>query len=242
MLVPIAVAHGPEIPNEPQIDKISLVSELLNAEKQQFTTASTIKVEPLDRSSYSATTAQEIETKHVEEARKKAEAELEEQRQSRLKNISPSFASFNASDNSCYNNFCWPVNHFSYSYENNGFQTSQRPNHNGFDMLTDQGTPIVAVTDGVVRISQESYGGYGVAVVVDSVIDGQRVSMTYGHMTYGTRVVAPGDTVKAGQLLGLVGSTGRSTANHLHLEIEVGGSLVDPYPWMINHAGPINNG
>ena len=90
------------------------------------------------------------------------------------------------------------------------------------------GTPIYAAAAGVVRVSQESFGGYGVCVSIDHVIDGQQVSTLYGHMTYGTRLVASGQTVVAGQMIGRVGSTGSSTANHLHFEVHINGSVVDP--------------
>ncbi|RWZ50086.1 M23 family metallopeptidase [Labedella phragmitis] len=104
--------------------------------------------------------------------------------------------------------------------------------HNGVDMLCPGGTAIGAIADGTVRISTESYFGYGVAVVIDHVINGKTVSTLYGHMTYGTRSVQVGQKVTAGQIIGQVGSTGRSTANHLHLEVKINGSLVDPMAWL----------
>ena len=61
--------------------------------------------------------------------------------------------------------------------------------HQGVDLLTSCGTPIYAAAGGVVKVSQESFGGYGVAVTIDHVIGGQRVSTLYGHMTYGSRQV-----------------------------------------------------
>ncbi|WP_437582313.1 M23 family metallopeptidase [Paramicrobacterium sp. CJ85] len=109
---------------------------------------------------------------------------------------------------------------------------SRGGSHEGVDILIAGGTPIGSVADGVVVVSQESYGGYGVAVVVEHTIDGQKVRTTYGHMTYGTRRVSVGQHVTAGQVLGLVGSTGRSTANHLHLEVRINGGLVDPLGWL----------
>lgn len=104
--------------------------------------------------------------------------------------------------------------------------------HNGVDMLCPGGTAIGAIADGTVRISTEGYFGYGVAVVIDHVINGQTVSTLYGHMIYGTRTVQVGQKVTAGQIIGQVGSTGRSTANHLHLEVKINGSLVDPMAWL----------
>ena len=97
-------------------------------------------------------------------------------------------------------------------------------------MLAPAGTPIYATAAGVVRASAESIGGYGVCVMIDSVVGGQRVQTTYGHMTYGSRQVAGrARPSSAGQLIGFVGSTGRSTANHLHFEVWVNGGLVEPY-------------
>lgn len=109
--------------------------------------------------------------------------------------------------------------------------------HQGIDMVAPAGTPIYAVTSGVVRISQESYFGYGVAVVLDGVVGGQRVSTVYAHMISGSRRVEAGETVQAGQLLGLVGTTGRSYGNHLHLEVRVNGMLVEPGAWLATNAG-----
>ncbi len=102
--------------------------------------------------------------------------------------------------------------------------------HQGVDLLAPQGQPIFAAAAGVVSVSQESYGGYGVAIVIEHVINGQKVSTTYGHMTYGSRQVQAGQTVAAGQLIGLVGSTGSSTANHLHFEVHINGRSSTPTP------------
>ena len=73
----------------------------------------------------------------------------------------------------------------------------------GTDMVAAGGTPVYASVDGVVRISQDSYGGYGVTVVVESVLNGQQVSTVYPHMQTGSRQVAAGQTVTAGQLVGI---------------------------------------
>ena len=78
--------------------------------------------------------------------------------------------------------------------------------HQGVDLLAAGGEPIYAAAAGVVSVSQESYGGYGVGVSIDHVLGGQQVNTLYGHMTYGSRQVSVGQYVEAGQLIGLVGN------------------------------------
>lgn len=107
----------------------------------------------------------------------------------------------------------------------------------GTDMLAAGGTPVFASVDGVVRVSQEEYGAYGVAVTLESVLNSQRVGTVYPHMQYGSRQVSVGQTVSAGQLIGFVGSTGRSTANHLHFEVYINDTAVDSLAWLQANAG-----
>ncbi|QKJ18852.1 M23 family metallopeptidase [Microbacterium hominis] len=126
----------------------------------------------------------------------------------------------------------WPITNFT---KGRGLWDSGY--HQGVDLLASCGTPLYAAAGGVVRVSQESFGGYGVAVTIDHVINGQRVSTLYGHMTYGSRMVSSGQTVSAGQQIGVVGSTGSSTACHLHFEVHINDSVVDPWAWLVNNAG-----
>jgi hypothetical protein len=72
---------------------------------------------------------------------------------------------------------------------------------------------------------------FSYCVMVDH---GDGLVTVYGHSS--RLLVKPGDTVKAGQILGLVGSTGHSTGPHLHLEIHVDGKAVDPVPWFKQHG------
>lgn len=226
---------------EVQETKIPTSYEESVKNSQSLVVSSKVVNTPLERGSFSATTPEEIAAKKAAEAEAARQAKiaeemkrLEEERKSFRSMVA--FASSNIADCAGAGHICWPLRSFTYSQENNGFQTANRPNHNGFDMLTDAMNPITAVYDGKVIVSSESYGGYGVGVVVESYIDGKKVLFTYGHMTYGTRAVQVGDTVTSGQLLGLVGSTGRSTANHLHLEISINGSLTDPHIWLVQNA------
>ncbi len=236
------------IPVEPEISEQQSIYQQQWEDRQVFVASEYIKDADLERGSYSATTPEEIAAK--KEAERKAEEEriaaekaaeearLKAENEAKRKTLPQGqWASASYANLSCASGYCWPVSNFNYTYENNGFQTSQRPNHNGFDMLTAAGTPIYAVADGVVRVSTESWGGYGVVVTIDHTIDGQVVNTTYAHMTYGSRKVEAGDRVTAGQVIGLVGSTGNSTANHLHFEVRINGSLVEPFGWLQKYAG-----
>ncbi|MGF3056034.1 peptidoglycan DD-metalloendopeptidase family protein [Microbacterium sp. YY-01] len=109
--------------------------------------------------------------------------------------------------------------------------------HQGIDLIPGDGAPIQSIADGVVTLASESDGGYGVGVYIDHMIDGDVVTSHYGHMQYGSLRVATGDTVKVGDIIGLTGDTGRSFGAHLHIEIMVNGTIVDPLPWFLEHAG-----
>ena len=94
--------------------------------------------------------------------------------------------------------------------------------HNGVDLANSQGTPIYAARSGKVTVA--TYGStYGYYVTINH---GDGYSSLYAHMTH--YVVSKGDTVKKGQLIGYMGSTGRSTGPHLHFSIFYNGSSVNP--------------
>jgi murein DD-endopeptidase MepM/ murein hydrolase activator NlpD len=100
--------------------------------------------------------------------------------------------------------------------------TGQWKFHNGVDLANSQGTPIYAVRSGKVTVA--TYGGtYGYYVTINH---GDGYSSLYAHMTH--YVVSKGDTVSKGQLIGYMGSTGRSTGPHLHFSIFYNGSSVNP--------------
>ncbi|SDQ25659.1 M23 family metallopeptidase [Microbacterium sp. cf332] len=109
--------------------------------------------------------------------------------------------------------------------------------HRGVDLTPGAGAEIHAVAGGTVRIATEAGGDYGVTVVIDHNIDGELVSTRYGHMQYGSLQVEVGDTVEPGQIVGKVGSTGKSTGAHLHLEVLLGGTTqTDPIAWLEEHT------
>ena len=113
--------------------------------------------------------------------------------------------------------------------------------HDGLDMNPGVGTPIGSIADGVVSsVTNFDDGGLGVHVLVDHVVDGQKITSTYGHMLEGSITVSEGESVVAGQQLGSVGSTGQSTGPHMHLELHLDGvTAIDPYGWLTEHAGPM---
>lgn len=109
--------------------------------------------------------------------------------------------------------------------------------HLGADMMADEWTPIYAAHAGVVTISDESFSGFGNAVVLEGTVGGAPIETAYAHMVPGSRLVAAGETVKAGQQIGSVGNTGNSWGNHLHIEVHINGDLIDPIVWLGDNAG-----
>lgn len=108
--------------------------------------------------------------------------------------------------------------------------------HMGLDFTPGGGTPIYAAADGVVSVHQSS-GPFGNHVEIEHVINGQRITTLYAHMQYGSSPLNPGQPITAGDFIGLVGSTGASTGSHLHFEVHVDGTPVDPYAWLKANAG-----
>jgi murein DD-endopeptidase MepM/ murein hydrolase activator NlpD len=98
--------------------------------------------------------------------------------------------------------------------------------HSGIDFAAPHGTPIYAAGDGVV-VWAGPRGGYGNTVVVDH---GGAVATLSAHMS--RMAVIEGDVVTRGQIIGFVGSTGTSTGPHLHFEVRLAGTPVDPLGWL----------
>ena len=94
--------------------------------------------------------------------------------------------------------------------------------HAGIDLAAPTGTPIVATSDGVVSVADWS-GGYGLLVSIEH---GAGLQTRYGHMSQ--LAVTRGQAVRRGDIIGYVGSTGRSTGPHLHYEMRIDGQAVDP--------------
>ncbi|MEV8251760.1 peptidoglycan DD-metalloendopeptidase family protein [Microbacterium sp. NPDC076768] len=109
--------------------------------------------------------------------------------------------------------------------------------HEGIDFVPGDGAPAQSIADGTVRIATEQGGAYGVTVYIDHVIDGEVITSHYSHMQYGSLQVKAGDKVKVGDIVGKTGNTGRSYGAHMHFELIVNGSTIDPMPWLNENAG-----
>lgn len=105
--------------------------------------------------------------------------------------------------------------------------------HAGLDFSAPQGTPIYATADGRIKIAGYSDGGYGNHVVINH---GYGYETLYGHMV---RIKARrGQSVKRGEVIGYVGSTGKSTGSHLHYEVHKNGQRLDPVYFFYNDLSP----
>lgn len=108
------------------------------------------------------------------------------------------------------------------------------PFHNGMDLAAPLGTPIKAIADGVVTEVTDGINNSTVAgvVAIESTVGGKTITFTFLHMGNSSQYVKVGDTVKAGDHVADVASTGLSTGAHLHLEVWEGnrstGKHIDP--------------
>ncbi|MCF7919878.1 MAG: peptidoglycan DD-metalloendopeptidase family protein [Candidatus Cloacimonetes bacterium] len=100
--------------------------------------------------------------------------------------------------------------------------------HQGIDLAAPAGTPVLAVMEGTV-IYSGTQKGYGNLIILEHE---NRLMTVYAHNE--KNLVPAGDKVKQGEQIATVGSTGRSTGNHLHFEIRQEGHAVDPEPYIIN--------
>ena len=108
-----------------------------------------------------------------------------------------------------------------------------RKMHWGMDFTAPTGTPIYATGDGKVTTQKNSRSGYGNHIIIDH---GYGYETLYGHMS---KVEARrGQKVKRGDIIGYVGSTGRSTAPHLHYEVIKDGRKINPVNFYFNDLSP----
>jgi murein DD-endopeptidase MepM/ murein hydrolase activator NlpD len=105
--------------------------------------------------------------------------------------------------------------------------------HKGLDFTAPQGTPIYATGNGTVELAGESGDGYGNHVVINH---GYGYETLYGHML--KVKVSPGQKVERGEVIGWVGSSGKSTGPHCHYEVHINGQEVDPVYFFYNDLTP----
>ena len=98
--------------------------------------------------------------------------------------------------------------------------------HKGVDLSAPTGTPVYATADGVVGRA-DWFSSYGLYVAVEH---GGALETRYGHLS--RLNVAAGQPVHKGDVIGYVGSTGRSTGPHLHYEVRIAGEAVNPIPYL----------
>ena len=113
-----------------------------------------------------------------------------------------------------------------FGYRSDPF-TGQTRGHTGIDIAVPTGTPVRAALPGVVTTAAYNAGGYGYYVMVDH---GNGMVTLYAHNS--KLLVQAGDTVEAGDILSLSGSTGRSTGPHLHFEVRINGQRVNPRSYL----------
>jgi murein DD-endopeptidase MepM/ murein hydrolase activator NlpD len=132
-----------------------------------------------------------------------------------------------------------PINNKDLRHQPGGFGWRTHPIyktpefHPGMDFAAEQGTPIYATGDGVVDIADANAQGYGNHVVLNH---GFGYKTLYGHMS--KMAVRVGKKVKRGELIGYVGSTGLSTAPHVHYEVIKNGEKVNPINFYFNDLTP----
>jgi murein DD-endopeptidase MepM/ murein hydrolase activator NlpD len=118
----------------------------------------------------------------------------------------------------------WPIN----GEVSSPFGPRWGRHHDGIDIAAPMGTPVYAPADGVVVESRVA-SGYGWMIMIDH---GNGLATLYGHSYPNQVKVHVGDHVKKGQQITAVGNNGRSTGAHLHFEVRVNGTPVDPMQWL----------
>ena len=105
--------------------------------------------------------------------------------------------------------------------------TGERKGHSGMDLAVPTGTSVRAALPGTVTVSTYNQGGYGYYVMIDH---GNGLSTLYGHNSQ--LLARVGQTVEAGDVIVLSGSTGRSTGPHLHFEVRINGERTNPRSYL----------
>lgn len=190
--------------------------------------------------------ADEKELKDAEAKLAAAAKQMDSEIAKKEKELQEAIAASKASGSNKYQfdpgtNFYWPlpkerVSVTSFFGPRKDPISGKRSNHSGTDIGAYAGTEIYAAHGGVV-LTSEYHSSYGNYVVLSR---GDGITTLYAHMS--KRAVKAGDVVSQGQVIGYVGSTGRSTAPHLHFEVRVNGTRQDALKWYPNVQWKNNTG
>lgn len=127
--------------------------------------------------------------------------------------------------------FVSPVQHYTLSQGFGVINGRDPGGHKGIDMAAPLGTPVLAPHDGVITF-EGAATGFGANYVTEDV--GGGLIAGFGHME--KAFVRAGQQVKAGQIIGLVGSEGESTGPHLHFQLKGSGGFINPLTWLTSHG------
>lgn len=123
----------------------------------------------------------------------------------------------------------WPITGrvtSSFGERQNPIETGEMEFHEGIDIAAARGTPVHATANGVVQTAGHE-NGYGRVIIVDN---GHGIQTLFGHLS--GFAVTQGEQVRIGQVIGYVGDSGWSTGDHLHYEVIIHGTPVNPHPFL----------
>ncbi|MBQ7751606.1 MAG: peptidoglycan DD-metalloendopeptidase family protein [Clostridia bacterium] len=212
------------------IEEITAAKAIVEQEKNEQVEAQNILEEKQNQIKAKQTEKQKIidalskdinELKKQEAEQEKAEKELQSQINAALKGSSQQGVTYSGNGK-----FGFPLTSYTRVSSNYGYRihpiTGTKKLHSGIDYAAPFGTSILAAEDGVVLTSGWN-SGYGYCVTINH--GGGYVTL-YGHCS--SLLVSAGQKVTKGQTIAKVGSTGNSTGNHLHFEVRINGSTVNP--------------
>ena len=213
-----------------QIDEITAAKEIVEKEKSEQVEAQNILTEKQNQIKSKQSEKQKIidalskdinELKKQEAEQEKAEKELKTQINNALKSSTQQSVTYSGNGK-----FGFPLASYTRVSSTYGYRihpiTGTKKLHSGIDYAAPYGTSILAAEDGVVLTSGWN-SGYGYCVTINH--GGGYVTL-YGHCS--SLLVSAGQKVTKGQTIAKVGSTGNSTGNHLHFEVRINGSTVNP--------------
>ena len=172
----------------------------------------------------------EAEAKAAAEAAEKAKKEAEEAAAAKKAAEEKAKEISNPTPAASEAHFCWPIASYYGITSKFGYRihpiNKKYSLHTGVDLGAAAGTAIYAAQDGTVVMSGTN-GGFGYCVIIDH---GNGLRTLYGHCS--KLLVSVGQTVKRGQTIALVGMTGSATGNHLHFEVQLNGTPVEPLQYI----------